>query len=251
MKKSRNTSWEPVSKWYKNLTQSKGHYYHREVIFPNLLKHFNAKKQGQSILDLGCGNGVLLEILPENFEYLGLDVSKSLIKDAQNKYPKKRFKQQDLSEDCHLKESNFSHAIFLLSFQNLEKPSLALKNAKNHLRQGGTLILLINHPCFRIPRQSDWGFDEKQNSRYRKIYRYQTQLEIPIKSHPSRQDSEVTFTYHHSLQEISKMLFENGFVIASIKELSSNKKSVGTKAKPENFSRKEIPLFMTIIAKSL
>lgn len=39
-------------------------------------------KPRHSILDLGCGNGRLLSILPDQINYLGLDFSVSLIKEA-------------------------------------------------------------------------------------------------------------------------------------------------------------------------
>ena len=36
----------------------------------------------------------------------------------------------------------------------------ALASAAWALRPGGRLALLLTHPCFRIPRQSGWGWDE-------------------------------------------------------------------------------------------
>ncbi len=51
----------------------------------------NLVKRGDKILDFGCGNGRLLEILQsQKIEYLGVDVSGELIKRAQKKYPQWR-----------------------------------------------------------------------------------------------------------------------------------------------------------------
>ena len=65
---------------------------------------------------------------------------------------------------------------------------------------------------FRIPRQSSWLTDG------RKINRYITPLEIPITSHPGEQNSEITWTFHHSLSDYSKYAHEAGFTIDLIEE---------------------------------
>lgn len=67
-----------------------------------LLPFFKKKVNGQYpyILDLGCGNGRLLEFLHihlgQKFTYLGLDSSKSLLEIAKNKYKQHNFKHFDL-----------------------------------------------------------------------------------------------------------------------------------------------------------
>jgi hypothetical protein len=67
---------------------------------------------------------------------------------------------------------------------------------------------------------------------------------------PSQQErSETTWSFHHPLSYYSKCLYENGFVILKIEEWISDKKSEGKRAAMENQSRKEIPLFLTILAK--
>lgn len=43
-------------------------------------------KKGDIVLDFGCGNGRLLEILDDNLKYWGVDVSQKLIDIAQQKY---------------------------------------------------------------------------------------------------------------------------------------------------------------------
>jgi len=47
------------------------------------------------------------------------------------------------------------------------------------------------------------------------------------------------------------MLKEAGFVIEMLDEWCSDKQSTGSKAKMENRSRDEIPMFLAIVAKKL
>ena len=83
MKKKRKSSWEGSHKWYNKIVSEEGHYYHQKVILPALLKLIDLKKT-KSLLDLGCGQGVLARALPKTIEYTGIDLSPSLIKSAEN-----------------------------------------------------------------------------------------------------------------------------------------------------------------------
>src|SRR3989338_1533889 len=53
---------------------------------PFLQKLAKYAESGGKILDIGCGNGILLESLPKNMDYFGIDVSASLIEEAGKKY---------------------------------------------------------------------------------------------------------------------------------------------------------------------
>jgi len=52
-----------------------------------LIKLAKKVKSGSSVLDVGCGNGRLLKILPSNIKYLGVDSSKKLLNLAQQQHP--------------------------------------------------------------------------------------------------------------------------------------------------------------------
>lgn len=52
-------------------------YFIQEILKP---------KAGDSILDIGCGTGKLLEYMPEDIEYTGYDLNDEYIKQAKNKY---------------------------------------------------------------------------------------------------------------------------------------------------------------------
>ena len=149
-------------------------------------------------------------------------------------------------------KKNFHFCTIILALQNLQHPLDAMKNAFKHLAPEGKLLIVMNHPCFRIPRQSSWGVDLKTTTQYRRIDRYYSCLKIPIQSHPSQGDlSTETLSFHHPLSQWSLWLKEAGFVIELIEEWCSDKKSTGKYAKMEDISRNEIPLFLSFIAKKL
>lgn len=241
MNSRKDTSWEPVQTWYQKIVGSEGHYYHREVILPNIKKWLN---DATSVLDLGCGNGILTTILPKDCVYTGIDLSPSLIKAAKNR--KKDFLIADITKPLQL-EHKYSHAVILLALQNLEHPEKALENCAKHLDYQGHLLIVLNHPCFRIPRQTSWGVDKEKKIQYRRIDRYMSSMQIPILAHPGKgEQSEKSLSFHFSLTTLSKQLFKKGFAIEEIEEWCSNKVSEGGAAKMENRSREEIPLFMAL-----
>ena len=260
---SSSSSWEGVSNWYNKIVGSDGHYYHEHVVLPGALKLLQLKPE-HSVLDLGCGQGVLARVIPPVKEYLGVDISESLIEQArrQNRKENYDFITWNVSKPIHGAETTFTHATIILALQNMEYPQTALQNAANHLVEGGKLVLVLNHPCFRIPRQSGWSTDEKNKLQTRWINRYMSPMKIPINMHPGKPanrgamrgqksldvDTGMTWSFHHSLQDYTEMLRKAGFVITRIEEWTSDKESEGRAAKMENRARSEFPLFMAIQA---
>lgn len=246
-------SWESAEKWYGGCVGEKGHYYHQAVIFPNAMKLLGSPKEG-SLLDLGCGQGVFARQLPEKMVYYGVDSSKSLIEQAK-KITKSKLSQffvSDVSKDLSIEKKDFDYASFILSLQNMEHPHKAIAIASKHLKKEGRLLIVLNHPCFRIPRQSNWGIDANAKLQYRRINSYMTPQAIPIQTHPGKGEaSSTTYSYHHPLSSYSSWLLAEKFSILKLEEWCSDKKSEGSKARMENRAREEIPLFLTILAEKL
>ncbi len=242
-----STSWENSHKWYDSIVGEKGHYYHEQIVLPNSLKLLKLQK-GDSLLDLGCGQGVLARSLPPGVSYAGVDAAPSLIHSAKAK-SKHPFYVSDITQPLSIKEKSFSHAAMILVTQNLEHVDGAFKNAASHLKPQGKLLIVMNHPCYRIPRQSSWGVDEPKKLQYRRVDLYMSSLKIPIQTNPGQQDkSATTWSFHHPLSYYSQKLAESGFVIETLEEWISDKKSTGGRAAMENRSRKEFPLFLALLA---
>ena len=245
-----NTSWEKSSNWYKKIVGDDGHYFHQTIIFPKIKQLIDFSKIN-SVLDLACGQGIFERQLDQNKEYVGIDISRSLINEASNKSINKRhqFLVSDVSKDLPLKKDDFDLVTIILALQNIKNINGVIKNASKHLKKGGKFLIILNHPIFRIPRQSAWGIDSQNKIQYRRIERYMSNLEIPISTNPGKfQKSEITWSFHNPLSKYSQLLFENGFLIEKIEEWVSEKKSTGPMAKMEDRARNEIPMFMAIVA---
>ncbi len=239
-------SWDGSEPWYTSCVGEKGHYYHQAIVIPNSLRLIG---KPASLLDLGCGQGVLARSLPESVEYWGADFSKALIQSAQRMTPNKHFIHANVCQELPIEKTDFERAAFILSLQNMEEGEGAIQTASRHLKKRGKLLIVLNHPCFRIPRQSGWGMDEKMKLQYRRMNVYMSEQKIPIQTNPGKEEkSEVTFSYHHPLTDYFSWLKKGKFVIETMEEWCSDKKSEGAMAKMEDRARKEFPLFLAILA---
>ena len=239
------TSWEKSSQWYDEIVGEKGHTYHQEIILPALLKLLDLKPNDH-LLDVGCGQGVFARALPKGVKYTGIDASPTLIKKAKSTYPAGQFIVTDATKPYQLKEKA-THAICILCLQNMSDPKSALKQLAGHTT--GKVILVLNHPCFRIPRQSSWGIDESKKIQYRRIDRYMTPLQVPIQTHPGK-GGESTLSFHFPLSYWTSSCKDAGIVIHDIQEWCSHKESTGRMARMENRAREEFPLFLTLIGRT-
>ncbi|MBP9670502.1 class I SAM-dependent methyltransferase [Candidatus Woesebacteria bacterium] len=247
--KSKNTSWSPVAKWYTGIVGDTGHYFHEHVILPNLKLLLNPKG-GESVLDIGCGQGVYARTIPHNVDYTGIDISKDLIQEAKKltKNAKQVYYVADATKGLPVPADSFDHAVCILAIQNMKDGEGTILNVGGALKKGGDFVIVMNHPSFRIPRQSSWGKDEAQKLEYRRVNRYLSPLEIPINAHPGLSDSPMTWTYHQPLSYYVKALKQAGLLVSDIEEWTSDKVSVGKSAKGENRARSEFPLFLAIRA---
>jgi SAM-dependent methyltransferase len=243
-----NTSWDSSEEWYRGCVGEKGHYYHESVILSGSIRLLDLKPN-HSLLDLGCGQGVLERALPKTIQYTGIDNSKFLIAEAKKMSVKGQFFVADACKKLPL-DQTFDAASFILSLQNMESPDLAIATAASHLKENGKLLIVLNHPCFRIPRQSHWGIDEQMKLQYRRMNVYMTPQKIPIQTNPSlKNKSSTTYTFHHPLSSYISWLSQNGLVVTQVEEWCSDKKSEGGRARMEDRARKEFPLFLTLLTK--
>jgi hypothetical protein len=114
------------------------------------------------------------------------------------------------------------------------------------LQEQGRMVILMTHPCFRIPRQSGWGHDAQRKLHYRRVDCYLTPLEVPLKPYGKRQ-SGVSISFHRPLHHYINALGECGLLVDQLKEITGQ--TTGDKA--ERRAAREIPLFLGIRARKL
>ncbi len=104
-------------------------------------------KRGQSVLDIGCGNGKLVSGLAEEVEYVGTDFSRTLLAEAKKLYPEHKFVYGDVTKPAHWRKLPKFDAIFCVAvlhhIPEKEQQLYLLKQARNHLAKGGFMYLTV------------------------------------------------------------------------------------------------------------
>lgn len=248
----KTTSWAPVAKWYGDIVGSTGHYFHQAIILPGIKKLLDPHL-GETVLDVGCGQGVYARTLSKEVGYTGVDLAKELIDEAKKLDTNLRHQYfvSDVVKGIPVPTHSFDHVVCILALQNMRDAASTIKNIGTTLKPGGDFVFVLNHPAYRIPRQSSWGEDVAGKLEYRKVNRYLSPLEIPINAHPGEKNSPVTWTYHQPIQYYVQALKTAGMVVTDFEEWTSDKESIGKAARAENRARREFPLFLAVRAQKI
>lgn len=248
----KDTSWGKVAGWYDKHLEN-DNTYHAQVVAPNLLRVVDLKPE-ESLVELGCGQGYFIEKFAEvSSHVVGIDLGKELIDIAKKNIPNAKFFVGNAEDPKLLEGETFDVAVIVLAIQNMKDLGAVVKNLNRLTKDSGRVVLVLNHPAFRIPQKSAWGTDNGAKTQYRRIDAYLSELEAKIDMTPgSTQKKITTLSYHRPLQVYSKAFTKEGFAITKIEEWISHRKSeAGPMAKAEDKARKEIPLFMCLVLKKV
>jgi ubiquinone/menaquinone biosynthesis C-methylase UbiE len=246
-KPSQKTSWGAVADWYDTYLEVTPESYQAMVIAPNLLRVLALKKD-ERVIDIACGQGYFTRLLSEaGAVAIGADISKELIAVAKKHSPKIDFHVAPSHQLRFAENASYDVATIILAIQNIERLSETFAEAYRVLKSDGRLVLVLNHPAFRIPKRTSWGWDDETGVQYRRVDGYLSGATIPIEMHPGQMESTQTISYHRSLQDFFKALSKAGFAVTKLEEWISHKKSEkGPKQAAEDTARKEIPLFLML-----
>ena len=266
------THWGDVALWYDKHVGDEGSEYHREVILPGVLRLLSLDKitTGQPrILDLACGQGVLCRALAKaGCQVVGVDAAAELIAAA-----KRRNAADNLPIDYRVADatklvegigktaevyrpSSFDAVTIVLSIQNMAPLSPIWHAVWSMLKPKGALVVVMMHPCFRIPRHSDWAWHDKAAQQQRVIAQYLSSAEISIVTHPGDAarglGSTTTTHFHRPLQAYINTLGNAGLFVDRLDEWTSHKMDqAGPKKAAMDKAREEIPLFLALRARKM
>ena len=261
MQDMHKTSWGKVVNWYDRLVENEDSY-QRKLILPNLIRLVEAKR-GEVIVDLACGQGFFArEFSKLGAKVIGVDISEELIDFAEKRHNNLTIKQFNnhinTAIEYHVSEAHkldflqnasVDKVLIILSLQNIENANDVIKEVNRVLKQNGKLSIVLNHPAFRIPKESSWGWDETKKTQYRRLDSYLSESREQIQMHPGEKPWEKTISFHRPLQFYFKLLTKNNLLVSRLEEWISHKTSEeGPKKAMEDRARREFPLFLFLEA---
>jgi len=141
----------------KNYSKIANHYSEtrKKKLWPAIKKLVENVKDGDKVLDVGCGSGKLLDALQEkDISYIGTDPCKGLLENAKNRYKKEgrlkkekiKFIQNDILNLGDIPQTKFDHAFVIAVLQHIPSNDLqikALKQLKNKIKPDGKIVLSV------------------------------------------------------------------------------------------------------------
>jgi ubiquinone/menaquinone biosynthesis C-methylase UbiE len=197
--------------------------------------------QGKRVLDLGCGNAEMGQLLLDAgaLSYTGVDGSKNMIELAERnrKDPRVQLVHSDL-ESFEFQKSAFDLVISSLVFHYLEDYELLLRDISKTLRPGGALIFSVEHPVLTSCNRSlelsaareDWIVDQ---------YFLRGAREI-------KWMGDVVTKYHRTIEDLLNGLSRSGLSLLQLRESDPNLKYFQDQALLQR--RQRIPLFLFLAA---
>lgn len=257
MSKVKQTSWGGVAEWYDEHLEGSDDSFQKNVIMPNLLRIVDPKK-GMTMLDVACGQGYFSRAFANNgAKVIASDISSELVELA-----KKNPSADSNAVEYHVApadrlsyaaDSSADVATIVLALQNIENLNGTVSEISRALKSNGRFVFVLNHPAFRIPQNSSWQWDEKENRQYRRVDSYMSDSRTEIDMTPgekSKSEKEFTVSFHRPLQVYFKALSKAGLSVTRLEEWISHRKSQkGPRSEEEDRTRKEIPMFLCIEAR--
>lgn len=209
---------------------------------------------GESILDVGGGQGVLAPPLVEAGAHVTVvDASAKLVAAARRRHGRlrdARFLVGDarrLHAVAGVEQGMFDAATFLLSIQDMDPLQDVMRGVDWALAGASRVVMLMTHPAFRQARHSGWGYDEGRKLTYRRVDAYLGEMAVPMKSLGG---GPPTRSFHRPISAYVNALGDAGFATDAMLELPDLPPAhrPGRAARGDERAHAEIPIFLGLRA---
>lgn len=110
--------------------------------FKKYVEEYISPKEGQSVLEFGCGAGNIINYFPADIKYTGLDISKKCIQYCNKNFPSREFCLQDFSSKFSLnKKYDIIFSEGVMACLSDEQVEILVENIIEHSNVGSKIIL--------------------------------------------------------------------------------------------------------------
>ena len=174
-------------------------------------KVFNKTDKDSKIIDIGCGCGYLTNTIYKNGrnKIMGIDISSVSIDYAKNKYPNIHFVCDDI---CNISDRHkFDMCLAVMVLNNMSDAQKFFEVARDLLVAGGTMILVLPHPCF-------WPQQHLKNIEF--TYSKERYYEYLFATQGCKDYSSNVLYFHRMLETYLKYIKQTGFKIIDFHEIT-------------------------------
>ena len=109
---------------------------------------------------------------------------------------------------------------------------------------GGVLHLVLNHPAFRVPKESAWGFDDEKKVQFRRVDRYLSELKMKLRCIRDKSAERKPFLFIDHFNHILKRLKNPGLLLGGWKNGCPIKQVIQGLLSSRKSARAEFPIFL-------
>ncbi|SFM47610.1 Methyltransferase domain-containing protein [Gracilibacillus orientalis] len=225
--------WEQNAEYWDDYMGEESNRFHRELIRPYTEKLLSIK-EGQTILDIACGNGNFSRRLAElganvvAFDYSSKMVERA-IKRSKDYLNQIEYKVIDATNNYDLLElgnEKYDNAVSNMGLMDIADITPLINSLHKILKPNGTFVYSITHPCFQTPGVRKINESEDDNGNL--IFKNSIQISKYLTSESYKAigikgQTIPHFMFHRSLSYYMNLFFESGFVLDGVEEPSFKK----------------------------
>jgi 2-polyprenyl-3-methyl-5-hydroxy-6-metoxy-1,4-benzoquinol methylase len=208
-------NYQAISKHFSQTRQQR--------MWPEIINIAKSIPSTSKVLDIGCGNGRLVEELKEDVHYLGVDNSEELINIAKEKYKNNKnykFQVLDILELDRLKE-DYDYVFLVAVLQHIPSQELRLKvlnKIKNTLKEDGEIIISV---CNLVDNKKYKS--QLKKSKYLNFFKGLDPRDL-LFYWKNPQAEKVSLRYYHAFtsKELKKLFFKSKLQIKSFQKTKDN-----------------------------
>ncbi|GED16909.1 hypothetical protein AMI01nite_49000 [Aneurinibacillus migulanus] len=220
--------WDENAEYWDDYMGEQSNRWHRQLIRPNTERLLDIK-EGQTILDVSCGNGNFSKRLAElGAKVIAFDYSTKMIeraklrcKDNLNNIDFRVIDATNYDSLIELGVDKFDSSVANMALMDIADISSLIKSLHKLLKQNGCFVFSIPHPCFQPPNARkiceiediDGAVVSRKSIQISKYLKSEVFETLGIKGQPVPH-----LIFHRPISYYLNLLFESNFVLDGILE---------------------------------
>ena len=220
--------WNRKARFWDELQGDCGNSFHRQLVEPSVLQLLNPRA-GETVLDAGCGNGVLARRLARD----GAVVTAFDFSDALIELARKRSRATDTGVDYRVMDATDEAALLQLGARRFDAITCTMTlmdlptidplfaAASRLLKPAGRFVFATMHPAFNsnnpVFMHEKADHDGVVSEYYSLKLRHYLDMP-PVKGSGAPGEPTPHYYYHRPLSELLKAAFAAGFVLDALLE---------------------------------